>query len=362
MKFTNLEKVNEFKAFIKSITDNDKLAVIYDTDMDGISSGVLTVKALERMGITVSFQRSRTPGSRILTQDLLEVFEKKSITKIIFLDLPIETYTNTHEIKDYDVLVIDHHPRTPNYDKKIISVKSFDVQTELPGHKYCSTHLVYDLFSELTDMKEFDWILITGIIGDITFDKHKELVDSTLQKYNVKEKPNYFDTEIGELIQYTTYATCIGTQEEMNKIFNALYFAKNHKDAISKLEHLNPVKEEFEKLVLEFENNKEEIGDDLVFYEFEAEYYINSPVCTALSQTKVPDKSLLCIHFKDGRANISARRQDGKVHMGELLRDCVKDLKDSNGGGHPVAAGAKVNTDDYETFKKRVILWVKEHE
>jgi single-stranded DNA-specific DHH superfamily exonuclease len=147
----------------------------------------------------------------------------------------------------------------------------------------------------------------------------------------------------------------------MNAIFNAIYLSKNHLEAIKKLDHLNPVKEEFEKLVSQFDEKKEEL-DKVIFYEFEAKYYINSPVCTVISIQKVPNKSLLCVHIKDGKASISARCQNNSMHMGDMMRECTQGLKDSHGGGHSVAAGAKVNQEDYETFKKRVLIWVKEHE
>jgi single-stranded DNA-specific DHH superfamily exonuclease len=359
--FTNKEKVEEFKSFINNIKPEDKLAVIYDTDMDGISAGVLAVKGLEKIGIKVHFQRSRTPGTRTLTQDILDVFENKKITNIIFLDLPVEGYSNSNSINKYKVMVIDHHPTLKEHNKKFTIIKSFDIQNTNKGHKYCTAHMIYDLFSELTDMNSFDWIATTGIIGDITYTAHKEWVDSILKKYDVEIKENPFDTKIGELVQYATYATCIGTQEEMNSLFNALYLSKDYQTAINNLDHLTPIKEEYEKKMFEFDEKKEVHGH-IIFYEFESEYYVNSPVCTTLSILRVPEKCVLSVHIKDGIASVSARDQKGKLHVGNMMKDCTKGLPDSNGGGHPVAAGAKVNIEDYETFKKRVLLWVKEHE
>jgi len=358
MRISNQEKLEEFKTFIKSISPKDKLAVIYDTDMDGISSGVITVKALEKLGISVNFQRSRTPGTRIITQDLIDIFKNKEITKIIFLDLPVEGYSNVNVLDEYNVMVIDHHPIIEESNKKITTIKSFDLADGIKGHKYCTANVVYDLFSELINISELDWIAATGMIGDITYEEHKEWIDKVFEKYDVEKKDNPFDTTIGELVQYTTYATCIGTQEEMNAIFNAIYLSKDHLEAIKKLDHLNPVREEFEKIVSQFDEQKEEL-DKIIFYEYEAKYHLNSPVCTILSINKVPNKPLLCVQVKNEQVSISARFQKGTMHMGDMLRECTKGLPNANGGGHSVAAGAKVNKEDYETFKKRVLSWVK---
>lgn len=358
MTITNQEKLKEFKTFIKSISPKDKVGVIYDTDMDGISSGVITVKALEKLGITVYFQRSRTPGTRIITQDLIDIFKSKELTKIIFLDLAVEDYPNVDALDKYDVMVIDHHPTIEKSNKNITTIKSFDLANGIKGHKYCTANVAYDLFSKLIDISELDWVATTGMIGDITYEEHKDWIDKVFEKYNVEKKNNPFDTTIGELVQYATYATCIGTQEEIDKIFNAIYSSKNHLEAIKKLDHLNSVKEEFEKLVSEFDEKKEET-DKIIFYEFESKYYLNSPVCTVLSIKQVPDKILICAQKKDEQISISARFQKGSKHIGEMLRECTKGLPNANGGGHSVAAGAKVNKEDYETFKKKVLLWVK---
>lgn len=359
MKITNKNKLEEFHAFINSINDSDKVAVIYDTDMDGISSGVVTVKALEKLGKIVHFQRSRTPGTRTLTQDLLDVFEKEHITKILFLDLPVEGYANANEINKYDVMVIDHHPLIQEHNKNFTIIKSFDLQTETQGHKYCTAHMSYDLFSSMTNIEDIDWIAATGIIGDITYQTQKKFVDSILNKYDFTIKDNPFDTEIGEVVQYVTYATCIGTQEEMNNIFDALYNATTPQKTIEGLKHLTPVKEEFEKLIQNYDSNKEIISDELIIYEFEAQYYINSPVSTTISQIKDKHKTIITAHFKDDIVSISARRQDGKHHMGDMLRECTQDLPEANGGGHAPAAGAKVQKKDYQTFKERAIAWIE---
>ena len=56
---------------------------------------------------------------------------------------------------------------------------------------------------------------------------------------------------------------------------------------------------------------------------------------------------------------ISARRQDQKVKMNELMRYAVKDIPNSAAGGHIPASGATVPRKHYPEFKKRVMEYLR---
>jgi len=51
---------------------------------------------------------------------------------------------------------------------------------------------------------------------------------------------------------------------------------------------------------------------------------------------------------------LSARDNQQKVNVLEILKAGMKDLKDANGGGHIFAAGAKIRSTDLEKFKENV--------
>ena len=357
----NPEKINQFRKFIKDLDDDSRIAVIYDTDMDGISSGIITIKALKKLKKNVIYYRTRSPGSRNITKDLLEDFEKTKVSHIIFTDLGIESYDDSDLLNKYKVMVLDHHPRKDSYNKKILTIKSFDIQNEISGHKYCAAKLVFDLFSLETNIEDLDWLALAGVIGDMTYDANKAWADKILKKYSLDVEENPFDTRIGHLVQYTTYAAAIGTQEEFDRLTETFLKTNNYEDLIKQLDYLNPVKEDFERIIKEFDEKKEYLGKEVFIYEFESEYYLNSPVCSVLSNKYYPDKTIICMQEKNSLMTISARRQDGKYDLGKMLDEITRTLKDAFGGGHPVAAGAKIKIIDKEEFKKKVIDWVKQN-
>ena len=110
----------------------------------------------------------------------------------------------------------------------------------------------------------------------------------------------------------------------------------------------------------EFDKKREDLDNELVFYEITAKYRVNSIVSTILSHKKVPNKTLVVAEEREDDYKISGRRQDMKIHMGDMFRECVSGLQDANGGGHKPAAGARVLKKDYETFKNRVKEWVND--
>jgi single-stranded DNA-specific DHH superfamily exonuclease len=67
-----------------------------------------------------------------------------------------------------------------------------------------------------------------------------------------------------------------------------------------------------------------------------------------------PHNTILIGKVKDDGFQISARRQDKKKNMSELLKELVAGFEGSNAGGHVPAAGARILLKDKEEFKKRV--------
>jgi nanoRNase/pAp phosphatase (c-di-AMP/oligoRNAs hydrolase) len=122
----------------------------------------------------------------------------------------------------------------------------------------------------------------------------------------------------------------------------------------------DPVKKEQERLLAEFEE-KREAHDGVYFYELISKYHLSSPVSSILSKKVIQENEILVTYHNkgDGKTSASARRQDCKLHMGDLMRECTADFPNSNGGGHIPAAGAKFPTTHLEQFKKNVIAWVQ---
>ncbi|MBU0461957.1 MAG: DHH family phosphoesterase [Nanoarchaeota archaeon] len=366
MKIENKEVIEKFKDFISSIDVDDNVAILHDTDMDGMTAAVLVKKGLEEIGIDVKMHLPKRHGERAVTTSFMQILQENDISVLICVDLPLESYESINLLQEMKVLVIDHHPVEKDYShiNNLLVIKPDMLQSTLDPSRICSANIVYSLFSERTNMDAYDWIAALGIMADATYPAEKEFVDAVLKRYNARLKEDIFDTELGKAASYGTYADCVGTDEAYDKLFNALDTASNHKELIEKLKEFAPIAKEVNRIVNAFDKKKEVIKDirsGLIFYEIKTKHRVNSIVSNIISHKKTPKMTLIVAEQVGDIMKISCRRQDMKLHAGEMMRHCVSGLENSNGGGHMPAAGATVMKKDYETFKKRVIDWCRKN-
>jgi c-di-AMP phosphodiesterase-like protein len=94
---------------------------------------------------------------------------------------------------------------------------------------------------------------------------------------------------------------------------------------------------------------------ELVIAKVRPKHGIKSLLINRLSRDKYPDKSLLLMQDLGGvRVLISARRQDFKVPMNDLMEKAIVGLVDATGGGHIPAAAASIRKEDEEQFLSNV--------
>ena len=358
MKITNKEVLEKFTHFINSISSEDKVCVLHDTDMDGMTAGVLAKKGLQELRIEPAIVTPLYHGERSITLDFAQRLIDNGITVLIAVDIPLESYEGIELLSELRVMVIDHHPIEKEYSG-ITVIKPQLMELDLDPSRICAANLVYNLFNSVIDMEEWDWLTALGIMADSTYSTEKDFVDMVLVKNGNKVLDDVFATDFARAVSYGTYADCVGGADAYDKLFAALDTSSDYKAVISKLTEFASVEKEVNKLLRDFDKKKEELDNDLVFYEITAKYRVNSIVSTILSHKRVPDKTLVVAEKRDDDYKISGRRQDMKVHVGDMFRSCVKGLEDSNGGGHRPASGGRVLKKDYETFKKRAIEWVK---
>ncbi len=349
------KNIENFIAFIQALTPSSRIAVIHDTDPDGMSAAVLLKKGLQRLHLVPKLIIPKHHGKRDIPDALLEELRKNNIDIIIYLDIAAETYPDAKKLEQYNVLVLDHHPSLESIPINFTTIKPEFLQDELKNYQFCTAELVYRLFSEITDMQDLDWLAAVGIIGDSCYPVRKEFVDPILKKNKVQIEKNIFDTPFSDVTEFCSYADCVGTRHAYKVAFESLDSSSNYKEAVKRLQEFLPVKKEIHLSLNAFEKKKE-VHKDLIFYTIESDYYINSVVSTILSHNKVPSHTTLIVSQNVGAfMKISARRQDMKEDMGKLLRKATAHLEDANGGGHIPAAGATVRSEDFETFKKNII-------
>jgi len=147
------------QAFLEGVPAEAQHVLLCHSDADGLASGVLLRRALERMGRPLLHLLPMGKGETAWSLSVLERVQALQPAALFVLDLgsrpkPIFPGVPT--------LLIDHHrPLGVPPGGRLIS--SYKWQPVL-----CTAALVYWLAVALVDVTDLDWLAAIGIIGDLT--------------------------------------------------------------------------------------------------------------------------------------------------------------------------------------------------
>ena len=354
----HMEKQNleQFISFVGSISGFDRVALLHDTDADGVSAAVICAKALVRM-------RGKRPElvftqhKRMVSIEPKTVFvlKKKKITKLIILDLAIDQLpSKVKEIEKFaDIMVIDHHKVYHDLSsKKPVFLKASRVFPKIEPSKYATSKMCFDFFSKIVDLNDLAWVACVGLAGDFSLNAWKSFVDNTLKQGNITLSQIKSCTEIVNSVE-------IIHLKDISELFEMYFNAVHPKDILhSKFEgYKEKVEKELSRLVKEFDQKAEIRNEiELIYFEFKSKYSIKSYLINHLSSRLSKNRTIVLVEdVRNGVLTLSARRQDYKIKMNDLLEQSVKGLKGGIAGGHVPAAGGKIRKIDLAKFKDNLI-------
>ena len=186
---------------------------------------------------------------------------------------------------------------------------------------------------------------VLGAVADFAFDDCKDL----LSKYvSVTKKEDLVSTEFWKVSNRLYSAIVL----EKEFIIEIILKYKDLKD-LGHDEILVSAEEEFEKesarVKEDFWKNVEEFDKIIISRIYPAYKRIASSLATTISLDH-RDKIVFVLEKRGDFFKISARYQDGKIHLGKLMEKCCM-----SGGGHRPSAGGIIKIDDYDKFKKCVV-------
>ena len=352
------KKFPAFEGFIKSIGKKDNVAIVFDSDADGLTAGVITAKAIERIrGKKPELIFTQGHGPVSIHAETLSLLRTKKITHLITLDLAVDQYPAT--IKKAEsfakVLIIDHHKIYEDLSsKKTVFIKaqyfaSFD-PSRYPTSKFC-----YDLFSELVDLSDMSWCACIGLVGDYAYNQWGPFI-----RKNMKKSGLTFD-DAGKLVGLISAVESID-RSKIVRLFDEFYKAKKPKKLLKSkyFSYREKMEKELDRIMGGFVLNSEKLdGLELIFYEFKSKYSVKSAVIDNLTK-QYPDKTIVVLmDLGKNILMVSARRQDFRFKMNEMLETATKPLKEGYGGGHIPAAGGKIRKTDRKKFKVNVIEYLR---
>ncbi|MBN2067055.1 MAG: DHH family phosphoesterase [Candidatus Diapherotrites archaeon] len=344
-----------FKEFCKGLTPKDRVGIIHHSDADGFSSALIAGKAIERLsGKKPVFAQHYEYGNTKQGRSAVKSMKKERANKLVIVDIGIDsTPQGVGEFCPFEqCLVIDHHRMVKEINsEKIVFLKAEFFSGKEPS-SYVAAKFAFDLFGRVTDVSDLDWLACIGIIGDMSLGKWQDFVKKTIEK---RDASIQWLNSFVELIA----AVEVLAESRMNELFWLFYNAKKPERILESdfSKYLKEFREERDSLIRAFEEKAEhfpEIG--LWLYSMKAKHEnIKSYVINYLSEM-YPGETLIVLQYMgNGRIRFSARRQDGKVKVNELLVQAVKGIPESTAGGHGPAAAGSIGKQFESQFRKKVM-------
>jgi len=344
-----MDNVLRFKRFMKELSE---CIIFYHSDADGLCAAITFSKAMEKLG--------KEP-CRAIALESYEIAKAKELSSgakhLIFLDLSADAETHVIKLleKKANVLIIDHHKIYKDLNsKKTILIKPQMLSTIEPS-SYAASKLCFDLCSGIVNMSEYSWIPSIGIIGDFGYAKWQSFVDEAAKKANISVEEM---KEIASLID----AVKILAPERFAELFE-LFMLSDPKHILK--HELNALREKLQRQLMhwkkEFYKSAEHFPEiELYFFHMKPSASIKSALIDIITK-ELPNKTVVIAEdLGESTIKFSARRQDFRVAMNELLENAVRGIPNASAGGHVPAAAGSVPREYFLNFKKNLLEQLKE--
>ncbi len=335
-----------------------KVAIIHGHDNDSICSAAIIYRLVKNVHKIESKLIASSSNSAV-TEDAMETVKKIKPDYVVIVDISEISVKILTELRNISqVIIIDHHVPKGYVKVLYVNPRVFDEQIYIPA-----TYLCYRIYSELLKSDDILWIAGVGTLSDMGLKncvdlfeniktKNKELVDDN---ENIDEF--LFDNSLlGKLSKIFDSARVVKGVNGSIFARDILMKANNYQDVLrgkgnakTLMEWFGKSEKEFNKLVKDFEKKKKKIKK-LVIYEVKSKFNMKSPLATVMAKKLTTE--VLVIYQKSGKfIDVSYRR--GKVSivdLNKLAATAVKGIPDSEGGGHPVAAGGRFPAKNLTKF------------
>ncbi len=349
-------KLSEFDSFIKSISPQDKIALLHDLDADGISSGAIAYNAVKLL-------RGKTPDL-VITQPFktteilpksIALLKKKKINKLIVVDSALDQSPDCVSKAEkivQGILVIDHHKDYGSAKfKKTIVIKP-QLVSDVEPSQYPTAKFAFDLFSRHVKLWQHSWTACVGLMGDNQLEQWREFAEGAASEINSSIDEFWKINEIISAVETLAPA-------KLQKLM-LLMAASSHPSQIINSgfsSYVAKLNSQLDKLLRQFKKERKVFDSQgLVWFEFKAKSNIKSALINKVSNDYFPDKTVIVVQDKGGRhLYFSARRQDFRVKTNDLLENAVKGLEGAGAGGHVPASAGRIRKRDLKEFRKRIM-------
>ncbi len=340
---------DRFRQACLSLNGQKRVVIVHHSDTDGLCSALVAAKAIEKISgkapeHVIPFDYGDDEADKIFSEKI----KKLSPDTLFVLDVNIDSREKLLKALGKEagtLVVIDHHKIYRDWNSEKIVFLKAQYFRKMDGSRYANAKFTFDLFGRIVELEEMGWAACIGILGDNAYYSWKKFFEKTLPRAGISL------VEIKKIAKLIEAVEAVRNSEFQN-LFWEMFRAKSPKSILGSeyfdvLETYERILEKWrEKFEREHSFDKEL---ELMHYAIKPEYQIKSPLINTISNT-YRHRTIVIFEEYDGRIGFSARRQDYKIKLNDLLAKSIIGIPESAAGGHVPAAAGSIPKKYYSKF------------
>ena len=368
------------KRIVKAVENNEKIVILGDYDVDGVSSSAIMKLFFERIGYDIEVViPDRFKEGYGLSVKLLE---KITADLIITVDNGITSFEAADECKKrgIDLIITDHH--TPILDEKLIdtfklpealAVVNPKTSPDFPFKEICGAEVAWYLCAAVKnkmglkiDLREYTDILALAIIADVMPLTHlnRTLVNMGIKRINRASKPfskalkRFLNKEFKSediAFQIAPRLNAAGRMAHADVAYRFLTSSDENEafELLMELDRLNNLRKETEKEAVE----SIKTGDD-DFIVVNGDFH-EGVVGIIASRLVYKHKKPAIVFCKNKDLLKGSGRSLGNIDIFSLVNECKELLEGF--GGHKMACGLSLKKENFDKFKNLINLKISKY-
>lgn len=313
-----------FAQFIGATKPDDRILVFHDSDADGVTSGVVLQRALERMQFTNVMRRSTSRERDAWSTENRALIASTTPNVVFVLDLGSR---DESLIDNARCCFIDHHrPDGVPPNSLLITAYTWD---PIPN----TSLIVYDVCSPLIDIHDLDWVAAIGALSDVGEKAPFALLKEVKQRYAMSELK-----EATALVN----AARRSSNYQPEVAARALLDASAPRDVLA-IAELRETRAEVQREMNEAKKAAPKFAGNVALIRVHSRVQVH-PVIAQIWRTRLPKYIVIVANdgYIDGRVNFSMR-SSSHINLLDFLRGI--DLGEGEGSyarGHDQATGGSL--------------------
>ncbi len=392
-ELTNLrEAVDRIRTALKS---DEKIAVLGDYDVDGVTSTVLLISVLQRLGVEPSFivPRRLEEGYGLSGAAIDRVLEEQKIDLFIAVDCGTNSVEEVAYLRSQgiDVIIVDHHRSKEDTPADCILINPH-VMDE-PGQPWthlCTVGLVFKLVHGLLKalreedhvaaseiiLKDYLDLVAMGTIADLVplLDENRILCKYGLRvlqrghRHGVAALLKVAGVKAGERVQPMDISFRLGPRiNACGRLADAsvpvkMLLSRDHKfceKSARLLDDFNRERQEIERqITTDAERQKEaHLTDAAGIILFDENWHAGVVGIVASRISRKFHRPAIILGSEGELAKGSGRSVEG-INLVSVLQQCDHLLE--SWGGHPLAVGVSLRKENVPAFQRRFDELIRE--